>query len=206
MPWPDKQVFFAEYVFKVYESVYEPAEDSFFFVENLRVNEDEVVLDVGTGCGILAVAAADKAARVVAVDINPYAVQCAKENAGLNGVADKMFFLQGDLFAPMRKEERFNSILFNAPYLPSEPSERESWLERAWDGGVTGRQVIDRFIHRAPKYMEESGNILLMQSTLSNVDETLQRFEEKGLTASIVAELAIPFFEEIILVKAEKPN
>jgi len=204
MPSPSKKVYFRDYIFHVYENVYEPAEDSFLFAENLAVKKDEVVLDMGTGCGILGIIAADKAAKVVMVDINPYAVQCAKENAKLNGVLDKMLFVQGDLFAPIRVEEKFDSILFNAPYLPSEPFEDISWLGRAWAGGVAGRQVVDRFILEASEYLKENGCIFLMQSTLSDVNETLRRFEKNGLKTSIVAKRSLPFFEAIVLVRAER--
>jgi len=200
----NKKVFFVNYAFHVSENVYEPSEDSFLFAENLVVKKGGIVLDMGTGCGILGIIAAEKAAGVVAVDINPHAVRCARENAELNGVADKMFFVWGDLFAPIKTGEKFDLILFNAPYLPSEPSEDKSWLGCAWAGGVAGRQVIDRFICEAPKYLKENGRVLLVQSTLSDVDETLRRFEECGLRTSIVVKRALPFFETIVLVKAER--
>ncbi|MDH5690699.1 MAG: hypothetical protein OEY81_04665, partial [Candidatus Bathyarchaeota archaeon] len=101
-------------------------------------------------------------------------------------------------------KEKFDLILFNSPYLPSETSEENSWLERAWAGGVVGRQVIDQFICEASKYLKENGRILLMQSTLSDVDKTLLGFEENGLRANTVAKRALPFFETIVLVKAER--
>lgn len=204
MPSPSKKVYFRDYIFHVYENVYEPAEDSFLFAENLGVKKGEVVLDMGTGCGILGIIAADKAAKVVMVDINPYAVRCAKKNAKLNRVLDKMFFVQDDLFAPINAEEKFDEILFNAPYLPSKPSEDKSWLARAWAGGAAGRQVIDRFICQAPEYLKENGCILLMQSTLSDVNETSRKFRKSGLRTSIVAKRSLPFFEAIVLVKAER--
>ena len=81
MPCPSKRVHFGDFIFNVYEDVYEPAEDTFLFAENLDVKEGEQVLDVGTGCGMLGILAAKKACNVVAVDLNPYAIRCAKENS-----------------------------------------------------------------------------------------------------------------------------
>ena len=72
------------HVICVDEKVYEPAEDTFLLVENLKVGQEDVVLDMGTGCGVLAVLVADKAKKVVATDINPYAIDCAKKNAKRN--------------------------------------------------------------------------------------------------------------------------
>jgi len=193
------------YVFLVDEKVYEPAEDTFLLAENLKVEEREVVLDVGTGCGILAVLAAKKAKKVVATDINPYAINCAKKNAKMKGVEEKIEFRLGDLFQPMRPDETFSLILFNAPYLPSEPYEERSWTGRAWAGGPSGRKVIDRFIKDAPKFLTRDGRILLVQSSLSNIDKTLERFDETGLKARVVAETKIPF-EKIVLIEAKRPS
>ena len=95
-------------------------------------------------------------------------------------------------------------ILFNAPYLPSGSIEDTSWLGRAWSGGVAGRQVVDCFISEAPKYLKRDGHVFLMQSTLSNVDETLKKVGENGLKVSVVAGCDLPFFEAIVLVKAER--
>jgi release factor glutamine methyltransferase len=197
-----KEVFFADHIFHVWENVYEPAEDSFLFAENLAVNDGDVVLDMGTGCGILGIVAAEKAAYVIAVDVNPFAVRCAKENARFNHVAGKLFFVQGDLFAPIRMGQEFDLILFNAPYLPAKDVGDDSWLRLAWAGGITGREVIDRFICEVSNHLKQAGRIFLMQSTLSDIDQTLRRFGENGLKTRALAQRALPFFETIVLIGA----
>jgi len=203
MSLPSKKVYFRDFVFFVWENVYEPAEDSFLFAENLTVNKGELVLDMGTGCGILGIIAAQKAFSVVAIDINPYAIRCAKENAQLNDVLNKMVFIQGDLFKPLKVKEKFDMILFNAPYLPSPKVQGKSWLERAWSGGSSGRDVIDRFICEVPIYLKKLGRVLLLQSTLCNVNATMQKFREGGLDANVIAKCDLPFFESIILFEAK---
>jgi len=197
-----KRIFFNNCTFYVEKNVYEPAEDTFLLTENLVVSEHDVVLDMGTGCGILGVLAAKRARKVVAVDVNPHAVRCAETNARLNGVMEKMDIRRGDLFEPIKKGEKFDVIIFNAPYLPSEAREQKTWIGRAWAGGPTGRRLIDRFISRAPSYLKKSGRILLVQSTLSNVDETVRRLEGEGLQASVLAEKKVAF-ETIVVIQAE---
>jgi release factor glutamine methyltransferase len=199
---PTKKTCFGEYIFDVCEDVYAPAEDSFLFAENLDVKDGAYVLDMGTGCGILGVLAAKKASEVLSVDINPHAVRCAKQNAAVNGVGDKIAFLQSDLFASIGDQVQFDLILFNAPYLPSEEGEVDFWLGRAWAGGATGRQVIDRFISQVPCHLKRTGQILLLQSTLSNVEETQRNFAKWHLSTQVVAELALPFFEKLVLLEA----
>jgi release factor glutamine methyltransferase len=198
-----KKIFFNDHAFYVSKDVYEPAEDTFLLAENLSVDENDVVLDVGTGCGILGILTAKKARQVVATDLNPHAVDCAKMNAKLNKVADKIDIRLGDLFQPIKQSERFSLILFNAPYLPSNPDEEKTWIGRAWAGGPTGRQLIDRFISEAPQYLNKNGRILLVQLSLSNVKETLHKLGEAGLRARILAEKKV-MFETIVLIEARR--
>jgi len=195
------RVHFKDYVFVVDENVYEPAEDSFLFSENLQIEAGTRVLDMGTGCGILGIIAA-KEAEVVAVDLNPYAIRCARENARINNVRSKMVFIQGDLFTFLNQKLSFDVVLFNAPYLPVGDSDLDSWIGYAWAGGAIGRQVIERFISEVPKHLKPEGYVLMMQSSLANIEETICRFTEYHLKAEVVAEQKLPFFEKLALIKA----
>lgn len=202
MKSPKKRIFHRDLAFYVLEDVYEPAEDTFLLAENLAVKESDLVLDMGTGCGILAVLAAKKAEKVVAVDLNPHAVRCSKLNAEIHGVVDKVDVRLGDLFKPINKNEKFDVIVFNAPYLPSAPVERKTWIGRAWAGGPTGRQLIDRFVKEVPRHLKRNGKILLVQSSLANIDETLKKFRKANLVAQVIAEEKVAF-EIIVVIQAK---
>lgn len=203
MQFTVKRAYFGNYFFNVWENVYEPSEDSFLFAENLDIKKDSRVLDVGTGCGILGIIATEKAGNVIAVDSNPYALRCARENSELNNVRSKMTFLQTDLLTALNERATFDLILFNAPYLPATEAEAESWIGRSWAGGANGRQVIDRFILEASPHLKPNGRILLMQSTLTNVEQTIRKFEDCNLKADNKAERKLPFFETLTLIEAK---
>lgn len=202
MTYP-KKVFFKDHIFIVDEHVYEPAEDTFLLAERLMVKEEDIILDVGTGCGILAVLAAKKAKKVVAVDINPYAIECAIKNAETNGVKEKIEFRRGDLFQPIKPNESFSLIVFNAPYLPSEPHEERSWIGKAWAGGPNGRRIIDHFVTDAPNFLADGGRIQLVQSSLSDIKRTLKMFSEMNFDAEIIAQVKVPY-ENIVLIEAKR--
>ena len=203
MPFSIKRTTFGKFTFDISEEVYEPAEDSFLFGENLDIEKGAKVLDIGTGCGILGILAAEKAVNVVAVDPNPHAIRCAKKNSALNNVRNKMAFLQAGLLTAFNEFAKFDLILFNAPYLPSDKCEGDSWLVRSWAGGINGRQIIDQFISQAPSHLKACGRILLMQSTLANSEETIRKFGEINLDTKIKAERKLPFFETLTLIEGK---
>jgi release factor glutamine methyltransferase len=198
-----KRVFYDDLTFQVFKDVYEPAEDTFLAVDNLAqiVKADDTLLDIGTGCGILAIIASRKAQKVIATDVNPHAAKCARLNVKINEVSGKIEVRLGDLFQPIRKTERFDVIVFNAPYLPSSLREQRTWLGRSWAGGPSGRRLIDRFITEAPRYLKRNGKIVLVQSSLANIDETLVKFREAGLATLVIAEKKVAF-ETIVVIQA----
>lgn len=198
-----EKIFYNGNEFIILEKVYRPSEDTFLLARNLSVKGVERVLDMGTGSGIFAILAAQKTKSVIAIDINPHAVACTRRNAELNGVTSRVEVRLGDLFTPLKPSEKFELILFNPPYLPVGDGEGKSWIEKSWAGGKTGRAVIDRFIAESPSWLMEKGRILMVQSSLSNIEETLKQFQEWKLKTKII-DRTISFFEEITLIQAEK--
>lgn len=59
--------------FETCKQVYAPAEDTFLLADNLLVHESDLVLEIGTGTGLVALSASETAFKVVATDINPHA-------------------------------------------------------------------------------------------------------------------------------------
>ena len=94
--------------FLVHPDVRPPTINGAYLLEYSKVNKGEEVLDIGTGTGIHAVFAAEKAKRVVATDIYAPAVENAKANAQLHGVEEKIDFRVGDLFGPIKDGEKFD--------------------------------------------------------------------------------------------------
>lgn len=155
-------------------TVYTPREDSFLLRDYIREMELEgrKVLEIGTGSGIIALEAAKKDAEVKAVDINPEAVQYAREQAIKEGLEDKVEFIQSDLFENV--ERTFDLILFNPPYLPGEDGLGD---EEIWRGGEKGIEVTRKFLQSASKYLSENGEILVIISSQADRKELMREFE-----------------------------
>lgn len=142
-------------------------------------------LDMGTGCGVGAVFAAQWAAQVVAVDINPAAVQCARINALLNGVAEQVTVCQGDLFAPL-PEQRFDAILFNPPFFRGHPQTMMDHAFRATD-------VVERFTAALPQHLQPAGWALVLLSSEGDEQAFLHLWQASGLKVTPVAQQGWPF-------------
>ncbi len=199
----NKTIIIKDYQFTVLPQVYEPADDTFLIADNLNTPEGATLLDLGTGCGILAILAAEKATHVVATDINPYAVICAQRNVKHNHLAHKIEVRQGNLFYPLHPNETFDQIVFNPPYIPDIPSRPIGWLDKAWNGGPSGRIWINPFLTQASRYLRKGGILLIIQSSLSGYEETIQKLKRDNYCVRILAKQKL-FFETIVLIQAIK--
>jgi release factor glutamine methyltransferase len=148
------------------------------------------VLELGTGSGAIAIAAArGGAASVTAVDVSRRALLCAWLNARLNGA--RVEARHGDLFAPVR-ERRFDYVVSNPPYLPSSDPRAGRGLPkrgaaRAWEGGGDGRTILERICAQVGYHLRPGGTLLLMQSSVTGLTRTLDALESAGLHADVVA-------------------
>ena len=182
--------------------VYIPSDDTFLLAENLEIKGGQSVLEIGTGSGLVSMYASLLTDDVTATDINYNALELAEKNFRLNNI-NTIRLEFGDLFEPV-KDKKFDVILFNTPYLPTDSDDIiNDDLNYAFDGGLDGRKVIDRFIKEAPNHLNDKGIIQIIQSSLSDNDRTLDMFDRNGFVAEI-AESEKFFFEEIVLINAYK--
>jgi release factor glutamine methyltransferase len=141
------------------------------------------VLDMGTGSGVGAIAAARAGAgRVVAVDINPAAVACAAGNVRRYGLAGRVDVRAGDLFAPVAGEQ-FDLILCNPPYFRGTP---RTLADAAFLGGPQ-YEWLDRFAAKAGAHLAPGGRILVVLGDAADVPALLARLAAPGWRIAEVA-------------------
>jgi len=133
-----------------------PVVNSVYLLEYSKVNEGEEVLDIGTGTGLHAIFAAEKAKRVVATDIYEPAIENAKTNAQLHGVDDKIDFRVGDLFAPLNEGEKFDVFFININFPFSVNDDRRNTLH-------------ERLFAEIRQYMKPNARIYYQNSFVKNL-------------------------------------
>jgi release factor glutamine methyltransferase len=124
-------------------------------------------LDVGTGTGCIAIALAAKCpnAKIFASDISPDALALAEENATKNNV--QIEFLQGNGFAALPADARFDLIISNPPYISTaeietlQPEVRDFDPRQALDGGADGLDFYRLFATEARRFLKPDGKIML---------------------------------------------
>jgi release factor glutamine methyltransferase len=132
------------------------------------------IADVGTGSGILAVCAAKYIAnsRVMAIDVSPAALAVAKRNAERHGVAERITFIESDLFANLPAEARFDYIVSNPPYVSTAEianlaaDVREHEPHVALHGGEGGTDVIKPLVEQAAQRLKPNGALIMEVSPM----------------------------------------
>jgi len=182
------------------DCVYEPAEDSFLLADAALEDAEPGmrILEVGTGSGFVsAVLLANlKDIYLLAIEINPHAARCARAN----GVE----VIRTDLFRgikPEKPENRFDLILFNPPYLPTSKEEKvPGWLNYAFDGGISGRETLDRFLDEVRDYLKPGGKILVLISSITGLEAVREKIKGMGFKVDIIERKTVSF-EELMVVR-----
>ncbi|MDE1871542.1 MAG: methyltransferase [Candidatus Micrarchaeota archaeon] len=177
----------------VHKTVYRPMEDARMLGRCVEQYAFGKMLDMGTGTGIQGIIGAMKGCEVTFADVNPNAVECARENAATNGVSGK--FVVSDLFSNIKG--RFNTISFDPPYLRSRTLITGK-TNPSTDGGLRGREVIDPFLRAYKRHVMKDHVILMVESWWNDFKEDMER-----LDAEIVARQHYPLLGDIVVMKFE---
>jgi release factor glutamine methyltransferase len=168
------------------------------FISRLDLSGKHVV-DVGTGSGILALAAARAGAEnVIAADINPTAALTAAENARANGVGDRVGALCSDLLSALAPRPLFDVILSSPPKHAGEPHDL---ADRGWHAGPHYRDIAALF-DQSRERLKPRGSLYVMVSSDSDLDLFSAFITKAGFQARLVAERSI-WIESFIIYSLE---
>jgi len=154
--------------FYVLPEVVTPSVQSMWLLEHTIIQEGETVLDIGSGSGIQAVFAAQKAAHVVATDLDYAAVENTKFNVKGHKLEEKIDVRQGDLFSNIRDDEKFDVIIFNIDY-PYDESTQGLW------------KVHERFFSEVDKFLKPNGRIYYQAGWIGNIPKIYAMVRNNGL-------------------------
>jgi release factor glutamine methyltransferase len=179
----------------MFDKVYEPQEESIMLREEVRKFAKGRVLDMGTGSGILAQAALEKpdVTDVLAVDLNPHAVRYVRKR-GIKAI-------KSDLFKKVTGI--FDTIIFNAPYLPEDLREKKDEHSMAVCGGKEGWEIIERFFSQVSQHLAEDGIILLLFSSLTNRKKVDGIIAERLFESTLLMDKRY-FFENVYIYLIRK--
>ncbi|MGA2522507.1 MAG: methyltransferase [Acidimicrobiales bacterium] len=145
-----------------------------------EVGPDELVLDMGTGSGVNAVLAARRGARVLAVDINPRALDAARANAERNGVAALVEVRHSDVFSDV--DDTFDLIVFDPPFRWFRPRDfRESAM------ADEGYRAMTSFFRQAKRHLSSDGRMLIFFGTSGDLGYLERLMADEGFRAEVVA-------------------
>jgi release factor glutamine methyltransferase len=137
---------------------------------DLYYGNEELIIDMGTGCGNIALSAAKELpeTRVVGLDISEKAVSYAKKNSRYHHL-DNVRFIQGDMFGPLSRsvlKKRCGIIVCNPPYvtekewLTLDPQIRKFEPKQALVSSQDGYEFINQLIYQAPEYLRPGGYLI----------------------------------------------
>ncbi|MBS3128451.1 methyltransferase [Candidatus Woesearchaeota archaeon] len=187
--------------------IYEPQEDSLLLQKAVQQYAKGKVLDLGTGSGIQAITAAQKknVTHILAVDVQKIAIAYCKEKYSFRKNKKKPIFLkkitwlQSNLFSHIPKNKKFDTIIFNPPYLPKDPGIQD----RRIYGGKKGYELIEKAFQHINDYLTFDGYILLLFSSLTQQQKIEEILFHHAMDFEKIREQHISF-EDLFVYKIEK--
>ncbi|MCI0526920.1 MAG: peptide chain release factor N(5)-glutamine methyltransferase [Nitrospira sp.] len=165
-------------------------EEAISLANSFARNPRCTILDIGTGCGCIAVALSKSLphARILATDVSARALIIARRNAKRQGVNERITFLKGDLFEPLKKLrlDKMDMIVSNPPYVASgkiqtlAPEVKNHEPRIALDGGSDGLDICKHILHEAPDYLDQGG-ILAMEIGHKQAVPLAEWIRQRGL-------------------------
>ena len=175
----------------LHPQVYEPAEDTFLLLESIQIKKNQKIFEIGSGTGIIALSCAQQGANVICSDINPYAIALIKKNIDENikKLKGLIEVRKGNLYEPVKNNERFDIIIFNPPYLPTTKEQLiggDGWYDKALDGGKTGLKITKPFLRELRFHLTNNGVAYFIYSSLSDKTLLTTIFDKESLQATTI--------------------
>ena len=159
------------------------------FVDGLDLS-GKTVVDVGTGSGIIALAAARAGAQmVIATDINPNAALAAAENGKANGLKEKVRGLCCNLLEAIDPKPVFDVIMSSPPKHAGDPKDL---ADAGWHAGAGNKNILNLF-EQARERLKPGGRIYLMLSSDFDLDMYGKAIAKAGFKARLAFEHSIMF-------------
>ena len=180
------------------EGVFHPTHTSRTLAEALEIRPDDVVIDVGCGCGVLSFVAARLGAKhVIGCDLSEEAIEIARRNAVTLGVQDRVEFRVGDLLKPVRGEQA-TVIIGDVSGIPDEIGRLAGWFPDGHAGGPTGAELPAAMLEsiRENECLAPGGRLYLPTGTIQAENKILdvakRLFGQANLHALLEREFPLP--------------
>ena len=173
-----------DFIFKYNDSdkrVFHPRPISRMMANIIDVKSDDIVLDLCTGSGIFAIVAAHFGAqKVFAVDLSPYSLETAKNNAFLNNIPEgQLEFIESDYFSNI-PDIKFDKIYSNPPcmIICDDFSENDG-IKLAVDGGNDGTFFYGKVINESISFLKPNGELIIPVPKWCNCKKIISDLEQK---------------------------
>lgn len=144
--------------------------DSLRLAENIKFDKGSVVLDLCSGSGIQGLVAGKSASKVISVELNKTAFNVASFNGLLNDLEDIVEVRLGNLYDPVKQDEKFDYIYVNPPFIPVV---KEIYYPLCGDGGEDGMDILKRIIEGISAITKENSKVQIFCQCLGDSNNIL---------------------------------